>query len=131
MTPTRPADAAIRAGRWRKAQHFAEAAEACRPVAGPDAHEDGDAYVTLAVHAGIAAADVLCIARLGVYSPTGAHDEALQLLGRAEPRARAALGRLLASKTKAAYTHNPISHAEVVASERALTQLMDLARQVM
>lgn len=77
MTPSRPADATVRAGRWLKAQQFAEAADLHRPVDDAGAPQGGDIYVTLAVHAGIAAADVICIGALGEYSATGAHDEAL------------------------------------------------------
>lgn len=39
MTPSRPADAAVKAGRWAKAQSFADAAELHRPTNGLD--DDG------------------------------------------------------------------------------------------
>jgi hypothetical protein len=39
-----------------------------------------DAYVTLAVHSGIAAADVICIRRGLGYNASGSHEESLKLL---------------------------------------------------
>jgi hypothetical protein len=55
---TQPCDLGIRQGRMRKAVQFVEAANTIRDFA--DEHSDiADAYVTLCVHAGIAASDVL------------------------------------------------------------------------
>lgn len=48
----------------RKAEQFYAAAETIRDVADDEA-ETRDAFVTLCVHAGIAAADVLCCLSLG------------------------------------------------------------------
>lgn len=51
---TRPCTVGIRRGRLRKADQFMEAANLIRDIA--DEYEDvADAYVTLCVHAGIAA----------------------------------------------------------------------------
>ena len=47
-----------------KAKQFVEAAETVESLA-DDANDVADAYVTLCVHAGIAAADVICCKRLG------------------------------------------------------------------
>jgi hypothetical protein len=57
---TQPCTAAIRQGRLRKAEQFLRAANLVRDVA--------DAYSTLCVHAGIAASDVICCARLGEHA---------------------------------------------------------------
>lgn len=113
MTPSRPADAAVKAGRWAKAQAFADAAELHRPTEEPGQDGATDVYVTLAVHAGIAAADVICIGALGEYSPTGAHDEGLVLVGKVDRTARISLSRLLGLKTKAGYTHRPVSRRRI------------------
>ena len=56
---TRPYDEATTRGRLRKAEQFWDAAESIRELADDEA-EIGDVYVTLCVHAGIAAADVVC-----------------------------------------------------------------------
>lgn len=56
-----------RAGRLAKAQQFWSAAQTIEAFAG-DETSVSDAYTTLAVHAGIAAADVICCARLGQHA---------------------------------------------------------------
>lgn len=127
MTPARPADATVKAGRWLKAQHFAEAAELHLPPGDEGDPQGGDIYVTLAVHAGIAAADTICIGALGEYSATGAHEEALKLVGKVDVEARSALSRLLALKTKAGYTHRPVSRRDVQTAEKALDKMMTAA----
>lgn len=50
--------------RERKARAFADAAELVQAFDDAD-RELGDVYVTLCVHAGIAAADAICLRRLG------------------------------------------------------------------
>lgn len=70
MNPARSADKVVRAGRWAKARSCTEAAELHLPVDTGSDVADGEVYVTLAVHAGIAAADVICIGALGEYSAT-------------------------------------------------------------
>jgi hypothetical protein len=81
---TRPCDAATAAGRLPKADQFLEAAETIREFADDEA-QIGDAYVTLCVHAGIAAADVLCCAAFGVHAIGDDHNGAAELLGRVRP----------------------------------------------
>lgn len=129
MNPPRSADTAVKAGRWAKAQHFAEAADLHMPTDDHDEPGAGDIYVTLAVHAGIAAADVICIGALGMYSATGAHEEAVDLVAKVDNGARASLARLLGVKTKAGYTHRPVSRSEVLAAQKALDRLMSVARE--
>lgn len=82
-----------------KAEQFYDAAIAV-------AEETGglsDAEVTLLVLAGIAAADVICCARLGVYAHGESHQEAVALLRRAAPGSAKHLNTLLGSKTKAEF----------------------------
>src|SRR6266567_5766674 len=64
---TRPCSAEIRRGRLRKAEQFADAANLIQEYVDTD-DDDADAYVTLCVHAGIAASDVICCARLGEHA---------------------------------------------------------------
>lgn len=54
-------------GRLAKARQFADAAHDVLALAG-EADDVADAFVTLAVHAGIAAADVICCVRLGRHA---------------------------------------------------------------
>jgi NTP pyrophosphatase (non-canonical NTP hydrolase) len=60
-------DRTIRQGRMVKAQQFADAATLVQNLA-EEAGDVADAYITLCVHAGIAASDVICCARLGRYA---------------------------------------------------------------
>ncbi|KZC96500.1 hypothetical protein [Clavibacter tessellarius] len=85
MTPTREAGRTEADGRFRKARQFADAAELFADAASDDADEFGDAYVTLAVHSGIASGDVISIVASGEYSPTGNHQESVAMLRRADP----------------------------------------------
>jgi hypothetical protein len=50
-----------------KARQFSDAATLISELASDDSNL-GDAYITLCVHAGIAAADVVCCSRLGVHA---------------------------------------------------------------
>ena len=71
-----------RSGRLTKARQFLAAAELIETVS-VDETEVIDAYITLCIHAGIAAADVICCARLGVQAQGDNHNEAIALVRRA------------------------------------------------
>ncbi|MFB2583347.1 hypothetical protein [Herbiconiux liukaitaii] len=125
--PVRLATPADADARMKKADEFADAAavhfDEARGVAdGPDV------FVTLAVHAGIAAADVICIRRGLGYSASGNHEEALKLLEKADRDAVKHLRRLLAVKTKAGYSTNSVSAAEVKSAQAAHLALLEAAR---
>lgn len=76
---TQPCTVAIRQGRLRKAERFLSAADLVRDLA--KEHEDvADAFATLCVHAGIAASDVICCARLGEHAQGENHSETVALL---------------------------------------------------
>ncbi|MEN5074443.1 hypothetical protein ABE437_11535 [Isoptericola cucumis] len=126
---TKPCDAQIMAGRRTKAAQFAEAARNVRMLA-DEADDVGDAFVTLAVHAGIAASDVICCARLGEHARTESHHDAVTLLERADHAAAKHLRTLLGMKTRAGYSHTAISHQDSLRAERAMDALVDLARRV-
>lgn len=124
--PARTADHGDGEARLAKAREFAEAAQLLyNDTAG--AADLPDAYVTNAVHSGIAAADVICIRRLGLYSATGAHDEALKLLSQADKTAATNLQRLLSVKTKAGYSTRSVSAADVALARRAHLALLEAA----
>ena len=110
-----------------KANQFAQVADMARALA-DEADDIADAYVTLAVHAGIAAADVICCARLGEHAQGQDHHDAVALLKRANPTAARHLDTLLGLKTQAGYSHSPVSTTDVVRAERALRALMETAR---
>ena len=74
--PTRRCTDADRRGRLAKARQFLEAVELVEALADED--DLLDAMVTLCVHAGIAAADVICCARLGEHATGQNHTEAVE-----------------------------------------------------
>lgn len=110
MSPAKPCDDAFRAGRVVKARGFMAAAEILETFL-DDEGEIGEEYVTLCVHAGIAASDVICCARLGEYPRGENHREAIATLARADQHAANHLEALLSMKTRAGYgaTHH-VSH---------------------
>jgi hypothetical protein len=93
---TKECSASVVEGRLDKASQFMDAAETIREFADEEA-EIADAYVTLCVLAGIAAADVICCSRLGrhargeVKGPGRAADALVEKARRA--RALGAAGR--------------------------------------
>ncbi len=111
-----------------KAEQFADAAEVVRQVA-DEATDVADAYVTLCVHAGIAAADVVCAASLGVHAVGEHHQEAVALLARADKGASRHLAALLGMKTLAGYSHTPVSRDRAVRAGRAMDALLEAARR--
>ena len=129
MTPPRPASVRDAAIRLEKAHQFAQAAAVLYDDARSTA-DLPDAYVTQAVHSGIASADVICIRRFGEYSATGAHDEAVSLLSRADRSLGKHLIRLLALKTKAGYSTSHVSRADIEAARRAHLALLEVADSI-
>jgi hypothetical protein len=118
-------------GRLSKAVQFWQAAEIVREFA--DAESDvGDAYVTLAVHAGIAASDAICCVALGRHSQDDDRHEAVQLLGSVRPDGAAlssALSTLLGIKTKAGYSHRPVNADDRRRAQRQAEKLVTAARE--
>jgi len=86
-----------------------------------------DAVVTLLVHAGVAASDAITCARLGKHARGESHSEALSLLGSADRAAARHLRTLLTLRTKAGYSHTPVSTGELKKAQRAITALVNSA----
>ena len=96
------------------------------------ADQDGevaDAYVTLCVHAGIAASDVICCINLGQHAKGESHSDAVELLKRVDKDAAKHLNTLLNLKTKSGYSHTPVTAAEFKRAGRAATALVEGARR--
>ncbi|MFD8500879.1 hypothetical protein [Amycolatopsis sp. NPDC059657] len=126
---TRQCDKTIRQGRMSKAEQFADAASLVRDLA--DGHEDvADACVTLCVHAGIAASDVICCAKLGEHAQGESHETAVALLAKADGDASKWLRALLGLKTKAGYSHQPATTEDFKRAGRAAEALVEKARRV-
>jgi hypothetical protein len=119
----------VRRGRLAKAEQFFEAADMVDALA--DGERDlSDAYVTLCVHAGIAAADVICCARLGYHARGESHDEARALLAKVDTDSAHALAALLGMKTKAGYSAIPAGAADRRRAGRSAHKLLERARLV-
>jgi hypothetical protein len=126
---TRPCDGVTARARLAKGTQFYSAAETIRELA--DSEEDvGDAFVTLCVHAGIAAADAICCTALGEHAQGDNHTDAVALLQRVRPDGRglgSALGVLLALKSRAGYSAQPVSADMRKRAQRAAEKLVDAA----
>lgn len=125
---TRPCTAGVRQGRLAKAHGFLQAADDTDLL--DDTGQLGDAIVTLYVHAGIAASDVICCARLGKYPSGENHAEAINLLKAADASSGTHLATLLSMKTKAGYSHTAASSTETKKAARAATHLVEKARSI-
>lgn len=132
MTPKlRKADAATIAGRLRKAEQFMEGADTIRDLA-DDERDIGDAYVTLCIHAGIAAADVICSIALGEHAQGDDHNAAVSHLSKVRPDGRNlsdSLRALLMMKTRAGYSHEHVGSNDRKRAGRAAAKLLAEARQ--
>ena len=126
---TSESDPAVVAGRRAKAQQFSTVARDVLTLA-DEAQDVADSFVTLAVHAGIAAADVICCVRLGTYSRSESHAEAIDLLKGADKDAAKALRVLLAMKTRAGYSSAPVSTEDRLRAERAMDALVAKAVEI-
>jgi len=123
---TRNCDPGVRTGRLRKATGFFDLAEDAAVL--DDTGDANDGIVTMYVLAGIAAADTICCARLGMHAVGENHDEAIQLLRSAVGSDAKYLSTLLGLKTKAAYSHYSVSKADVTRASRAASVLVELAK---
>lgn len=128
MSRTVDCTSQTRAGRLKKAKQFLETAEIVETMA-DDIDDVTDAYVTLLVHAGVAASDVICCAALGVHAQGESHTAAVKLLAKVDSTLANDLGALLAVKTKAGYSSASVSTTERTRAERAARRLVDTAEQ--
>ena len=121
---TRSVDPAYAETRLSDAQAYLQQAEiSFELVEGPRRHAT---VVSSAVLAGIAASDAACALALGMVS-TGAHDQAVRMLGRVSGSTKAVgnLSKLLALKTAAQYTGKAIAErqaAEAIVRARRLIE---------
>ena len=129
-TRLRNCDEASAGGRLRKAEQFLEAARTVRDLAEDEA-AIGDALVTLCVHAGIAASDVICCKALGHFVQGEDHLQAIAELSKVVPGGRRLGGdlrALLQMKTKAAYGAPPVSTEQRKRAWRRAESLVEAAR---
>ena len=115
-------------GRRRKMEVFVDAIDTLLLLESPDDPDVADAIVSLRVTAGIAAADVICCARLGRHSTGTNHSEAVALLKPVDGALANHLRRLLQMKPKAQYGTLAVSGRELKTSARAVEVLVAAAR---
>lgn len=95
--------------------------------------EYGNAAATLAVLAGIAAADAACCAALGQRSRADDHHQAEALVHQIAPggeEAASALGRLISLKNDAQYGFYGVAGTELKQALRRARSLVDFAAEV-
>jgi hypothetical protein len=117
-----------RRARLAKGEQFSEAAAIIETLA--DEKDLTHAYITLCVHAGIAAADVICCVRLGEHATGPGHDEAIPMLRRVDPKLASSLKILIDMKTPAGYSDQPLSIPKRRQAKRAAENLMNAARAI-
>jgi hypothetical protein len=88
-----------------------------------------DAFVSLCIHAGIRAEDVICCDRLGKHAVGENHNEAISLLAQADRNVQQHLRTLLSLKSKVEYTHLSATATERKKSRRAAEALVEAARR--
>jgi len=123
---TTECDQTTRRGRLAKAKEFYEAAEMLDVLAHDDTHLV-DPYITNCVLAGIAAADVICCARLGVHAIGDNHVEAVALLATVDEGMSKHLDILLRHKSRSSYSALASSLAAKRQVGRATSALMEFA----
>ena len=130
MTPRlHSCDESMIIGRLAKAEQFLESAEIIREFAA-DEHDVADAYVTLCVHCGVAAADAICCIALGEHVQGEDHSAAVAHLAKVRPdgpQLGNALRTLLGMKTRAGYSHEHIDAVGCKRAQRAATRLLGAA----
>lgn len=116
-------------GRWAKAEQFMQAAQMIEESVENEL-DLTDAYITLVVHAGIAATDVICCYRLGEYSSGESHNQAIELVKKVDTKLAADLSNLLQVKTLAGYGNDPATLDNRRRAKRSAEHLMEQARQI-
>ena len=128
--PTSDCDDSFIRGRLRKAEQFLDSAAVVRDLSDDEA-EVGDALVTLCVHAGIAASDVICCRALGHFVQGDDHQQAVSEISKVRPGGKA-LGRdlraLLSMKSRAGYGAPAVNAEDRKRAWRRAESLVEAAR---
>ena len=130
VTRIRQCDEGTSAGRLRKAEQFRDAAETIREFADDEA-DIGDAFITLCIHAGIAASDTICCEALGHHVQGDDHNQAIAELSRVRPGGNELgndLRALLQMKNRAEYGAMPVNAEQRKRAWRSAERLIEAAR---
>ena len=117
--------------RLSAARKFPEVAETYIDDKDPDGRR---VAVSNAVHAGIAASDAMCCARLGRHAVGDDHRAAIELvrgIGPTGAEAAKALTALLSTKNKAQYQTSAIGKADTTAAVRRAQSLVATAERLL
>lgn len=120
-----PCPPEVRRGRKKKALEFLASATALGIAV--DTPEGSDSYVQLCILAGIAAADVVCCAKLGHHSQGEDHGSAVALLKSIDGTSAKNLSVLLGMKTRSGYSHKTSTADDRKRAGRAATALVEEA----
>lgn len=107
MTSSKPCTPAKRAGRLAKAEQFLKAASIVKDNI--DDNDLADSLVTLCVHAGIAASDVICCIKLGQHPSGPDHRNAILMLRSIDIELGDELRNLLDMKGHSGYSEHASS----------------------
>src|SRR4051812_27781954 len=130
VTRLRKCDERVAVGRLRKAEQFLSVAETIRDLADDEA-EIGDVFVTLCIHAGIAASDAICCRGLGHFVQGDDHNQAIAQLLKANPEGKKLSGdlrALLQMKNRAEYGADPVNADQRKRAWRRAENLVEAAR---
>lgn len=108
--------------RLARAREFWHAAEALA-----DLEQAPNAIAAEYVLCGIAAADAICCRRLGEYSRSDDHNDAVDLVKRVDPGLAPSLSRLLTDKSLDAYGAAAVSAKRVSTTRAAAQRLLEFA----
>lgn len=128
MSRTNPCNKSVAKARLKSALAFAQAADL---FAQSSDENERSVCVSNAVSAGIAAADVICCCRLGEYSSSSEHQDAIELLKNVYgvgADAAKALRTLLDSKNKAQYGFDHPNADSTKRCMRAMKKLIEFAK---
>lgn len=126
MAKNRRCTPQIKHGRLNKAEQFLRAAELI--ATNIDDSQLADAYVTLCVHAGIAASDVICCSRLGKHSVSSDHRSAVALLAQIDEISSIHLKILLDMKGHSGYSEHQATPAIRISAGVSATELVKFAK---
>lgn len=130
-TRVRECNEGMAAGRFKKAEKFLSAVETVRDLADDEA-EVGDAFVTLCVHAGIAASDAICCVALGHFVQGDDHNQAIAELEKVRPGGKELgndLRALLTMKTRTGYVAPPVTAEQRKRAWRRAETLVEAAAE--
>lgn len=128
MSSNKPCSKAKRAGRLIKAEQFFRAAEIIKDSI--DDNELADSLVTLCVHAGIGASDVICCSKLGRHSSGPNHKNAIQMLSQIDLALGNHLKNLLDMKSHSGYSEHQSSRESCESALISAKALLASARSL-